>query len=67
MTDYEALKRIWESESGNPQPHPCFCIGPQNGEPECPCRMRIRRNEKNADWLKGFEPGRKSTAKGEPK
>lgn len=18
----------------------CFCIGPQNGEPYCPCRMR---------------------------
>jgi len=18
----------------------CFCIGPQNGEPRCPCRMR---------------------------
>ena len=19
---------------------PCFCIGPQNGEPLCPCKMR---------------------------
>ncbi len=24
------------------QPHACFCIGPQNGQPECPCRMRAR-------------------------
>jgi len=21
-------------------PHPCFCVGRQNGEPVCPCRMR---------------------------
>lgn len=23
----------------------CFCIGPQNGEPLCPCRMRAIRQE----------------------
>ena len=22
------------------QPQACCCIGPQNGEPVCPCRMR---------------------------
>lgn len=22
---------------------PCFCVGPQNGEPLCPCRMRSVR------------------------
>lgn len=21
-------------------PHQCFCVGPQNGQPLCPCRMR---------------------------
>ena len=21
-------------------PHECFCVGPQNGQPLCPCRMR---------------------------
>lgn len=20
--------------------HSCYCVGPQNGEPLCPCRMR---------------------------
>ena len=24
----------------NNQSHTCGCIGPQNGEPLCPCRMR---------------------------
>lgn len=23
-----------------PDTYPCNCIGPQNGEPMCPCRMR---------------------------
>jgi hypothetical protein len=22
------------------RPRACFCVGPQNGEPLCPCRMR---------------------------
>lgn len=25
------------------QPRACFCVGPQNGESDCPCRMRARR------------------------
>jgi hypothetical protein len=25
-------------------PRACFCVGPQNGQPVCPCRMRnVRR------------------------
>ncbi len=40
--------------SGNKEkpdrPHACFCIGPQNGEPYCPCKMRqlgvFRRGDK---------------------
>jgi len=24
----------------NPMSYTCFCIGPQDGEPLCPCRMR---------------------------
>lgn len=23
-----------------PEPAPCYCRGPQNGEPVCPCQMR---------------------------
>jgi len=23
-----------------PLMHPCNCVGPQNGDPVCPCRMR---------------------------
>jgi hypothetical protein len=27
--------------ANQPEPlHPCNCIGPQNGEPRCPCAMR---------------------------
>jgi hypothetical protein len=25
---------------GQPVAHPCNCIGPQRGEPRCPCAMR---------------------------
>lgn len=28
----------------------CFCMGPQNGEPFCPCKMR-QMNE----WIKALE------------
>lgn len=39
----------------------CFCIGPQNGEPYCPCQMREGRD--CSDFMKGyrlgFEQGRK--------
>ena len=24
----------------NPKAHSCFCVGPRNGEPLCPCAMR---------------------------
>ncbi len=29
--------RTYYGETGN---HACFCVGPQNGEPRCPCMMR---------------------------
>lgn len=30
----------------------CYCIGPQNGEPLCPCRMRELKIEKrNGRWV----------------
>jgi hypothetical protein len=28
----------------------CYCMGPQNGEPECPCRMRAKRIVGDGDW-----------------
>jgi hypothetical protein len=28
------------------RPHACFCIGPQNGESLCPCRMRQQHRER---------------------
>ena len=39
----------------------CFCIGPQNGEPYCPCRMRERRDRSGFmdGYRLGFEQGRK--------
>lgn len=30
----------------------CNCIGPQNGEPLCPCMMRARKvYEKDGRWI----------------
>lgn len=30
----------------------CFCIGPMNGEPLCPCMMRARNiQKKNGRWV----------------
>ena len=32
--------------------HTCFCVGPQNGEPLCPCAMRMRGVCKRGDrWV----------------
>jgi hypothetical protein len=31
---------------------PCFCIGPQNGEPFCPCQMRnLKVYRRDAEWV----------------
>lgn len=27
-------------QQGHPALQPCHCIGPQNGQPACPCQMR---------------------------
>ena len=40
-------------------PSQCFCIGPQDGEPECPCRMRAKSDEKAEAFRDGFEAGRR--------
>lgn len=32
---------------------PCFCVGPQNGDPHCPCVMRARKIA-GADDMKTF-------------
>lgn len=32
--------------------NPCFCTGPQNGEPYCPCMMRVNGVYKRGDrWV----------------
>lgn len=36
----------------------CACMGPQNGEPECPCKMRRRRAEQAAREPNPFLPQR---------
>jgi hypothetical protein len=28
----------------------CYCIGPQNGEPLCPCQMRAKKITGDGDW-----------------
>ena len=38
--------REWTTDHASPQvdpPHQCGCIGPQDGNPVCPCRMRSLR------------------------
>ena len=42
MKDMQTL--IWEAtrEKTGQEPRACFCIGPRNGEPLCPCAMRMR-------------------------
>jgi hypothetical protein len=40
---HELNKRVVEVEDTSHKinnTHKCFCIGPQNGEPVCPCRMK---------------------------
>jgi hypothetical protein len=35
-----------------PRVRACFCVGPQNGEPYCPCRMReLRVYKKDGRWV----------------
>lgn len=47
MTDKKSLEPAFPLE-----PRPCFCIGPQNGEPFCPCEMRRRRiRVVNGRWV----------------
>lgn len=47
----------------------CFCIGPQNGEPRCPCKMNRRHDDEPRKYFvpredegkclfDGVEPGK---------
>lgn len=47
-----------------PRPHACYCVGPQNGDPACPCAMRAKQNEANRAWLDGYEAGKRAAKKG---
>lgn len=44
MGYWEKLYRAGEPKSERAReiimPRECYCVGPQNGEPRCPCRMR---------------------------
>lgn len=63
-------EHAWEIKpTAEPEPRPCFCVGPQNGEPLCPCAMRAKTGSDRALWLDGFEAGRRAAeaeAKKEP-
>lgn len=43
MKGYHDIIRGMSIRSG--ESHSCGCIGPQNGEPVCPCRMPAYREE----------------------
>ena len=34
------LSNQWTGQAGSLSNHACYCIGPQHGEPLCPCKMR---------------------------
>lgn len=34
----------------------CFCVGPQNGNPVCPCRMRNMKR-RNGRWVEEHDFG----------
>ena len=43
MPDPQTTKSHWELSMDRlvaDHVHPCNCIGPQNGEPKCPCMMK---------------------------
>lgn len=41
----------WKTEEPfEMQPVACCCMGPQNGEPFCPCRMR-GMEQRNGRWI----------------
>lgn len=35
---------------------PCACLGPQCGEPYCPCEMEARKLERNPEWFQRNNP-----------
>lgn len=40
-------KEDWAGES--PLGGACYCVGPQNGQPKCPCLLRIERERVAAE------------------
>ncbi len=45
-----------ETPEREPEMRSCFCIGPQNGDPVCPCRMRDRAPENLMKMLERLLP-----------
>ena len=37
MTGWENIRDAYKPDI---EIRPCFCVGPQNGDPVCPCQMR---------------------------
>lgn len=47
---------------GEPEPQQCFCVGPQNGDPVCPCQMR-QVNVRNGRLVREIDLGPAPTAR----
>lgn len=58
--DFREYKWAVEKQPIHALPQPCFCVGPQNGDPVCPCAMRNRSATNISAWLAGFRAGQKS-------
>lgn len=39
----------WNQYKSSNETRACFCVGPQNGDPVCPCRMGAYNHQKLAD------------------
>lgn len=42
---WQQKPKMWQERLD--EPRACFCIGPQDGEPLCPCMMRNRQRERD--------------------
>ena len=46
------MDSIFETIGKTPYGNPCFCTGPQNGEPYCSCQMKIKKvYKRNGRWI----------------
>lgn len=53
---HEALEVSAYTTHATDAAYACFCVGPQDGNPVCPCRMRGLR-QKDGRWIEVIDHG----------